>query len=242
MGNLKFSVVLAVFGLILSFLTGLISGVAFGIVFLRAFISAVICFGIAFLSSFIYTKFLADGTAEVVRQKPSSGGSVVDVKIDEDGLPDSENAPNFYVSRKYNIVDEAPKQKPVLAENESEVDSFPAQNEPEPEIQAHENQGGEDNTKSFVPKPLVDTIPQENVLTSASPSTTVADDLDSLDELPDFGGLAADEGSLSEDVVTDSDFAVTGRSASENLTQDINVGTDSSLMADAIRTLLKREG
>ena len=76
MGNLKFSVVLAVFGLILSFLTGLISGVAFGIVFLRAFISAVICFGIAFLSSFIYTKFLADGTAEVVRQKPSSVGSV----------------------------------------------------------------------------------------------------------------------------------------------------------------------
>ena len=242
MGNLKFSVVLAVFGLILSFLTGLISGVAFGIVFLRAFISAVICFGIAFLSSFIYTKFLADGTAEVVRQKPSSVGSVVDVKIDEDVLPDSENAPNFYVSRKYNIVDEAPKQKPVLAENESEVDSFPAQNEPEPEIQTHENQGGEDNTKSFVPKPLVDTIPQENVLTSASPSTTVADDLDSLDELPDFGGLAADEGSLSEDVVTDSDFAVTGHSASENLTQDINVGTDSSLMADAIRTLLKREG
>ena len=103
MFNLKLSIYGAIFGLIISLFFGIVGGIQFGVVMLRAVISSLLCGGILALASFLFKRFLSDSTNDLSgldNSAPTTGG-LVDIKIDEDVLPDSDNAPDFYVSRKY---------------------------------------------------------------------------------------------------------------------------------------------
>ena len=60
--------------------------------------------------------------------------------------------------------------------------------------------------------------------------------------LPDLDNLVSDSKGPVEDVINDSLFAVEGKTENVKPVADVAVGNDSTLMAEAIRTLLKREG
>ena len=64
---------------------------------------------------------------------------------------------------------------------------------------------------------------------------------DSLDSLPEFGSIIPDARPQESEVIEDSAFA-RGESSSVELVPDAVVGADTNLMAEAIKTLLRREG
>ena len=64
---------------------------------------------------------------------------------------------------------------------------------------------------------------------------------DSLDSLPEFGSIVPDARPQESEVIEDSAFA-RGESSSVELVPDAVVGADTNLMAEAIKTLLRREG
>ena len=62
-----------------------------------------------------------------------------------------------------------------------------------------------------------------------------------MDSLPEFGSIVPDARPQESEVIEDSAFA-RGESSSVELVPDAVVGADTNLMAEAIKTLLRREG
>ena len=89
-------------GFFLSFIVGLISGVTFGVILLRALIFAALFGVLGFGIGIVFQRFLLDasdleGGSEAsvnVRQ-----GSVVDLSIGDEPLEEDENGPDFYVRK-----------------------------------------------------------------------------------------------------------------------------------------------
>ena len=83
MFNLKLSIYGAIFGLIISLFFGIVGGIQFGVVMLRAVISSLLCGGILALASFLFKRFLSDSTNDLSgldNSAPTTGG-LVDIKI-----------------------------------------------------------------------------------------------------------------------------------------------------------------
>lgn len=256
--NLKLTVISAILGLIFSLLIGMVNQVTFGYLVIRAIISAVLTGGIAAAASFIFKKFLADDAVSMtVAQNTSSTGNVVDItlKVDEDVLPDVDNAPPFMVSpealrvqKPIDVYRKAAKQKPVeTVSTDSVPDTIP--------------ESGTD-TNGFIPQPLVsEKTPQFSIVPDVSNINVAAQTqndvietehsggskgVEGLDELPDLTDVVADVNNEVSDVISDSDFAMaqnpTASYSSGNGGKEVDVGNDTELMANTIRTLLKSEG
>lgn len=96
--NPKYITIAAIVGFCLSFFIGLISGVNFGHILLRAFIFAVVFSAIAVGVSFVYSFFLSSAGAPSDIDSPAgTSGSVVNITVDDDVLPDDEYSPKFSV-------------------------------------------------------------------------------------------------------------------------------------------------
>ena len=65
--------------------------------------------------------------------------------------------------------------------------------------------------------------------------------MESLDSLPEFGTVIPTKSSQESEVIEDSAFA-RGETSTQDLISDADVGADTNLMAEAIKTLLRREG
>ena len=77
-------------------------GIQFGVMLLRALISSLLCGGILALASFLFRRFLSEPTNDISSENSTfTNGGLVDITVDEDVLQDSDNAPDFYVSKKY---------------------------------------------------------------------------------------------------------------------------------------------
>ena len=268
--NLKFVGILAVFGFLLSFVLGLIGDVSFGNVILRAVISALVSGGTAALVSFVFRKFLSENAAETQTVKPSATtGNLVDIRIDEEPLPDTENSPDFYVSQAYSsasnrfpygqqmkpmaeVADTAPADAAPVRAGATQVpvssSAAPVNSSPVISAGAAEKGKPEPKIETFVPKPLVQKEPPKPERTepavskhTASDKPSVVEELDSLSELPDIESMVADSIGSEPEVIEDSAFASEGLSSGIS-TSDISSGNDTTVIADAIRTLLKREG
>ena len=166
--NLKFIGILAVFGFLLSFVLGLLGDVSFGFVILRAVISALVSGGTAALVSFVFRKFLSENAAETQTVKPSAmTGNVVDIRIEEEPLPDTENSPDFYVSQAYSSASNrfpyGQQVKPSsTADTSASVEKAPVSSAAMPVSSSPEiNTGTADKGKpepkveTFVPKPFL---------------------------------------------------------------------------------------
>jgi hypothetical protein len=264
--NLKFVGILAAFGFLLSFVLGLLGDVTFGYVILRAVISALVSGGTAALVSFVFRKFLSENAAEAsaVRSSPSTG-NIVDIRVDEEPLPDTDNSPDFFVSQAYSSASNdafpyaqqakqtAPAQaaEPVKPAPAAEFKAAPLGNvassnagpAPAPEKKP------EPKAEPFVPKPLVqkeapaaaEKAEPEVTRPAVSEKRSVSDELDSLAELPDIESMVSDSIESEPAVIEDSAFASEGVSSGITI-PDISSGNDTTVIADAIRTLLKREG
>jgi hypothetical protein len=78
----KVPVICAVIGFVLSFLTGLLSGVSFSVVLVRAIILAVAFGGLAFGGKFLIQKFVPDLlSASPSESASASGGNAVDITV-----------------------------------------------------------------------------------------------------------------------------------------------------------------
>ena len=103
MFNSKVIVAAAVVGFLLSFFTGIFSGVGFGFVVLRAIIFAAILALLAVGVSYIFEKFLDMETGDSSQYTPEVNvGSMVDVTVGDDELPEEDSAPGFYVDATLN--------------------------------------------------------------------------------------------------------------------------------------------
>lgn len=250
--NLKFSGALAVFGFVLSFILGLMGDVAFGNVMLRAVISALVTGCTAAIVSFVFRRYLSEDAAVNVSPKSSAAtGSVVDIRIDEEPLPDTDNSPDFYVSQS---LSSAASRNPYAGQTVQQ----PKAVRPEPQVETAP-QKSESNVfekpaapgpkvETFVPKPLVPqkenaTVPDKTAPRNMNVSENKVDDeqLDSLSELPDIEDMISDSVKSESGVIEDSAFAAEGLSSGLTV-PDVNPANDTKVIADAIRTLLKREG
>lgn len=96
-------------GFVLSFVIGLIAGVSFSMVLLRALIFAVLFGVLSFGIEIVCRRFLLDssdleGSAEV--PAGARQGSIVDLSVGDEPLVEDENGPDFYVRKEIADNDE----------------------------------------------------------------------------------------------------------------------------------------
>lgn len=261
--NPKNICIAAVVGFFMSFFIGLFSDVHFFNVVIRALLSGL---GLAVLSvgiSFIYQKFLSNDNAsfssdaDLSSQRNVTGG-VVNIVVDDSTLADDGNSPKFNVMNNHHsdLAKPVAPEQPVAAQPESTAFSPVSASESVPD-------SAEDS--SFKPVSLAAASPAVSPAEASpvpqpanpapsvsaeekpiSPAESVSGDSDSLDELPDLGGMGSEIGTgssasnygsnSSAEVIQDTEFATGGSKLKEQ-----PISGDTNVMAKAIQTLLARE-
>jgi hypothetical protein len=254
MFNLKLTIYGAVFGLIVSIFFGIVGGVQFGVIVLRAFISSLLCGSILALASFLYERFLSDSSTKLSAEEGTSAvGGVVDIRIDEDVLPDTDNAPDFYVKGSFDrkslqeedaisstnsvVNNSVNVQNVQQVENSkaTDLDKKLVTDEKLPENSKSSPSQPEGGSEQFVPTSLA----KEKYKSSTTPEQSIGE---SLDSLPELGSIVSEMKNEESEVIQDSAFAEGEKSSSVEFIPDAVVGADTTLMAEAIKTLLRREG
>jgi hypothetical protein len=213
--NWKISAFCAGLAFCISFLFGLIGGVGFGTVILRAFLGAVIFGGLGFAADFILRRFLPELFV------PAETGGNLDVTVPEINPYDrSAEAEDDFVEEAGGPDDE---------------ESSPAVGS------GSENEESDDLVEEIeeVPHSEADTAASAAVQTEAAPAgSETAEAVEDLDELPDVGELDASfavAGDDAEDGVLSKTSSGSGKAAA--ITDDQNP----ALLAKALQTVLKRD-
>jgi len=261
--NFKMCSFTAAAAFVLSFFIALISGAGFGISLLRAIILAV-CFGALSVGiSFVYDKFLNeksyDGSStESTSDSAPAIGNKVDITIDDEELQEDDETPKFVLTGQNQMLSSDDlKSKPMQVDNINEESGHGSSySKPQTASSAVSSSSSSKPSSSDSPAPAfkpvslgqsseleTDELPAiENTLGDGSflRPDGEQDSEDSLDVLPDMGaGTKA-----AEQTVTDSEFAVGGKTTSRLNEAMFPDGTmaeskDAVLMAEALRTVLK---
>lgn len=271
--NFKPVVFTCIITFVLSFFVALISGAGFAISLLRGLILAV-CFGALSVGiSFLFSKFLNDGSysqaSSDVQHETNLPpiGNKVDITINDEDLQEDDFSPKFVLTGQNQMLNEEDvgsetkkQEKPEVALEtpvEESISSIPEEPAPsfKPVPLAKEDPAAKPEpaakpvaqAKPESPAPSGDlssefpdieaTLGKNSILSNGSISES------DVDVLPDMGGTAA---GLKDDTVTDSEFASAGKSASrlsDTVFPDGSMADskDSTLMAEAIRTILRKE-
>lgn len=262
--NLKMCSFTAAIAFVLSFFIALISGAGFGISLLRAIILAV-CFGALSVGiSFVYDKFLNEKSYDASSTESTSDsaptiGNKVDITIDDEELQEDDETPKFVLTGQNQMLSSDDlKSKPMQVDNINEESGHgsgysktqTASSSAVSSSVSSKPSSSDSPAPAFKPVSLgqsskleTDELPAiENTLGDGSflkqDSEQYSEDL--LDVLPDMGaGTKA-----AEQTVTDSEFAVGGKTTSRLNEAMFPDGTmaeskDAVLMAEALRTVLK---
>lgn len=262
--NFKMCSFTAAAAFVLSFFIALISGAGFGISLLRAFILAV-CFGALSVGiSFVYDKFLNEKSYDASSTESTSDsaptiGNKVDITIDDEELQEDDETPKFVLTGQNQMLSSDDlKSKPMQVDNINEESGHgsgysktqTASSSAVSSSVSSKPSSSDSPAPAFKPVSLgqsseleTDELPAiENTLGDGSflkqDSEQYSEDL--LDVLPDMGaGTKA-----AEQTVTDSEFAVGGKTTSRLNEAMFPDGTmaeskDAVLMAEALRTVLK---
>lgn len=262
--NFKMCSFSAAIAFVLSFFIALISGAGFGISLLRAIILAV-CFGALSVGiSFVYDKFLNEKSYDASSTESTSDsaptiGNKVDITIDDEELQEDDETPKFVLTGQNQMLSSDDlKSKPMQVDNINEESGHgsvysktqTASSSAVSSSVSSKPSSSDSPAPAFKPVSLgqsseleTDELPAiENTLGDGSflkqDSEQYSEDL--LDVLPDMGaGTKA-----AEQTVTDSEFAVGGKTTSRLNEAMFPDGTmaeskDAVLMAEALRTVLK---
>lgn len=262
--NFKMCSFTAAIAFVLSFFIALISGAGFGISLLRAIILAV-CFGALSVGiSFVYDKFLNEKSYDASSTESTSDsaptiGNKVDITIDDEELQEDDETPKFVLTgQNQMLISDDLKSKPMQVDNINEESGHgsgysktqTASSSAVSSSVSSKPSSSDSPAPAFKPVSLgqsseleTDELPAiENTLGDGSflkqDSEQYSEDL--LDVLPDMGaGTKA-----AEQTVTDSEFAVGGKTTSRLNEAMFPDGTmaeskDAVLMAEALRTVLK---
>ncbi len=257
--NPKYISISAGLGFVVSFLIGLLSGIGFGHVALRALVCALffgmMSVGILFLNQ----KFLSDGQTDDLDgsvEKMSQIGGVIEITVDDDRLPEEEQGPRF------NVASTRPALRQVGAATKDTVDAerqVPSPvSEPTPvpdgghagvpsqvETPAGFTPLGLAQVASAVAEQKQTKVAPQPVAPSHAAVPSASADLGELPDISTFGGGDTAGVAAGEDIVEDSEFAeadVPQKARSSVFPDGVPASEQSaSLMAQAIRTVLVRE-
>lgn len=250
----------------LSFFIALISGAGFGISILRALIIGA-CFGaLSFGIDFLYEKFLKDENSDNQTSENNSEpvmqpiGNKVDITIADEDLPNDDVSPRFVLTGQNQMLNkgdlssiESSNFSDSVKEKIEDLEELDAQDSlPIPESEKSAKNSETNQQQEFKPVllgakqnelsdefPDIDNTLGENSILSKNVETAE-------DEVDAFPEMESSKSILKDDTVTDSEFASAGKPAarlSDPLFPDGSMAEskDSTLMAEAIRTILKKE-
>ena len=203
MFNSKVIVAAAVVGFLLSFFTGIFSGVGFGFVVLRAIIFAAILALLAVGVSYIFEKFLDMETGDSSQYTPEVNvGSMVDVTVGDDELPEEDSAPGFYVdanlnsqeSKQQSNVTPSVQSESVIQNSESSLNSVDSAEKVKNDTMQKSIVEEKTNISSTAkPQPQSSGFVKsdvQSITSSANYSDYTGNESDEdLDNLPDFGSV-----------------------------------------------------
>ena len=234
----KMVIAAAVVGFLLSFFTGLFSGVGFLFVLFRAFIFATV-FGLLFLGiKFVFEHFLDMGDYDSSPMPTEVNvGSMVDVTVGDDDLPEEDSAPGFYVDAK--LSPKTMESDVSVSPEKSSLDSINSAissdqgrvfQEQQPSVQKIQVvDTSEKNTpvqsSGFVRsdiQTMTSSVSQESVIGTSSD--------DDLDDLPEFKAATKDISEMESSPL---------RGESPMMDKGVQ---DAEAMAMAIRTILSKDG
>lgn len=223
MFNFKMVVAAACVGFLLSFFTGLFSGIGFGLVLLRAIIFAILLAGLFLAIKFVFERFLDLGEFESTSVPTNANvGSMVDITVGDDELTEEDSAPGFYVDAK--VAPKTPEQN--------------ISNEPVP---VHEVSVSAEKTESIQQNNVEDVLPSisntgfvKSDIQAMTSSRSINDEDSSsdedLDSLPEFNSGSKNTSNFEDSSLRGgSSFMDTG-------------SQDAEAMAKAIRTILSKDG
>ena len=253
-------VIPAVIGFIFSFLISLIASNGFFHSLLRGVLFAVAFAALAAGVSFLYQRFLSDGTSGESAPQSSSGtknekvGSIVDLTVSDEALADDGQGPQFFVANNKHTLSDEDLQKEPSVDVSSGSDSKTTSPQ-EGEISSLDDKEFKriDLGASFSAKGGTSSVEEKTTQKSGAEqveATLEEANLsgDDIDELPDIGNVESEpskEEAEDAEVINDSDFAVAGkhkRNSNAEFPDGSNAKNhDADTMAKAIRTLLKKE-
>ena len=221
MRSAKYIGLFAACGFILSFVSGLFSHSSILSVLLKALIFAVV-FGLLGLGiSFIYSKFLSDGSggdyqsdyavdssAGAVQAQPSALGQNVDITIQDEELRPSDSENHFVVGDKHQMLNDSDIRGPAdtggTVEKESATGFVPLRN-----FETVQNISG---TEAVIPAEAVsapsvqvNSIAEENAKAAAPSFTPTVNTEGGIDTLPDMENFVFSNGADSDSDDDDSD-------------------------------------
>ena len=225
MNKTKYLISFASVGFVFSFIIGLFSSVPFGIILLRALISALVMACVYFAGSVVFEKFLDEGGTSVSSASSNTKTTgKVDTALDDSLIFDDENGPEFRIPKQ--LINESTPVAKSQSEKPAESAAAPEQTIATEQVQ--------------MSKPAADVSPaKQEPATENFISVNNTDDTDNMElgSLPDIDTMLTDMKKLGSDVITNSDFAKSEATAgSEELK-----GADTEIMARAIHTVLTRD-
>lgn len=264
MNKTKVMIFFALFGFVLSFVTGLIASVSFGMLLLRAVLCAVVAVGLYCGASFVYARFLAHPIEKREEgHEPSGDGKKhrVDITLGDSVLPDDENGPSFKIPKEL-MPDTASFQDAPLSDVAANTDESSAQSFTPPQALSSQdeqvNTGGADSPQgersgdaSFGESAQISAPVGGAAVNNAAPSGAgganptaqsgaaaggTGDVESELGSLPDMENVFSSIKNPTGEVITNSDFAKAGATA----TSDELKNADTEIMARAIHTVLAR--
>jgi len=247
MKNPKYLLIAASLGFCLSFVIGLFSGVSFIYVFLRAVLFAFIFAAGGIGISLIYSKFLASVSSysdtDSLKESVNTAGSVVNITIDEDVLPDDELSPKFTVENNRRALGAADLSEQRIEQNKIKEDSINViKNENSSEKQNLTNSDSIVLSKNDV---IDENSNSENVSTEFKPMSLgeiskapASNAADALDNLPEIGEFSSESNISDSSASSNLDFSSNAPSSST-----VSTGSDQNaqVMAQAIRTILAND-
>lgn len=215
MFNLKIALKGAAAGFVISFIAGIIGRVDFLIILLRAFLSAVFSGALFGGIGVLYNLFLGGGSGSDIDLSPSvaktsPSGSVVDITLADEELPDSDTAPDFTIAPNVRLFD-TPSAVSTAVSDDSELAepsavSSPASPLPEKNVRsteqsavpppAREFEGAASKAEVFEPialggkTPAVSSVSQRSGISAVSESPAEVEAVAEADEV-----IAASESS-----------------------------------------------
>ncbi len=245
--NLKFSAYFAGSAFVIAFLTGVLAGVGFGAILLRAVIGAVVFAGIGYASYIVISaklpELLSGGAATSSPAQADGYGQNVDIVVDDDGEEDTEE-------------DELPAADEAhAAESERSAGVEQAADTGAPDSRSDEDEPGdleevaEDGESAAAgDDELVEEVeevaaapPGSVDADSAASARNESEDVDenSVDALPDIGGFAGDFESEGAEVVEEDDRD--GGSGGSSRARSHGIEQDPEVIAKALQTVIKRD-
>ena len=261
MRSAKYIGLFAACGFVLSFVSGLFSHSAILSVLLKALIFAVVFGLLGFGISFIYSKFLSDGTGGDLQgdytaepapgaAQPSQVGQNVDITIQDEELKPSESENHFVIGEKHQMLNDSDVRESSggganTAANDSSPGFVPLRN-----FETVKNISGKEAVipaEAVAAQPVQEEIPAESPQPQPQVSSFPANNNveGGIDTLPDMENFVFSEGSASESEGDDSDpgtesdvFSSSGSRRKSDGPAEVQ---DAALMAKAISSVLSDE-